>query len=236
MSPTVNEYFRQVIPVFDTGTPGGNGSVSLITVADIQSMVSYDNKTVRTDFLQSYSADGSIVVNSPIVFAAGATGIDLTANQYFSTGSAVVNHVYTSSITASSGYLSNVYANYGDFDKVSAGQLYVSSYGVFGSTVTALDFLQPSDRRKKINVDPLQGAYSTLEELQGVSFMWKDTLRNDIGFIAQDVEGVIPNSVTIDGNGDYHMSYQKMIPYLVESVKELGGRVSTLEGLLRAKS
>ncbi len=232
VSPVVNEYFRQVIPVFDTGTPGGDGTIALQTsVTNVQSMVSYDNKTVSTDFLKSYTADGSIVVNSPMVFAAGATGIVIDANQYFSTGSVVVKNVYASSITAS-----NMYANYGDFDRTSTGQLYVSSYGIFGSTVTALDFLQPSDRRKKINVAPLEGAYSTLEELQGVSFEWKDTFRKDVGFLAQDVETVIPGAVTVDGNGDYHMSYQKMIPYLVESVKELGVRVSTLEGLLREKS
>jgi hypothetical protein len=227
ISPAVNEYFRQVIPVFDTGTPGGDGTIALQTsVANVQSMVNFENKTVSTDFLQSYTADGTITVNSPVIFAAGTTGINLTANNYFSTGSVVVNNVYAST---------SVYANYGDFDRTSTGQLYVSSYGIFGSTVTALDFLQPSDRRKKINVAPLQGAYSTLEELQGVSFEWKDTFRKDVGFLAQDVEAVIPGAVTVDGNGDYHMSYQKMIPYLVESVKELGERVSTLEGLLRAK-
>lgn len=232
MNPSMNEYFHQVIPVFDTGTPGGGDGTTVAGLTNVQSMVNYDTKTVSTDILQSYTSDGSITVNSPVVFTAGTTGIDLTANQYFSTGSVIVNNVYVST----NGVFQNVYANYGDFDRVSTGQLYVSSYGIFGSTVTALDFLQPSDRRKKINVAPLQGAYSTLEELQGVSFEWKDTLRNDVGFLAQDVEVVIPGAVTIDGNGDYHMSYQKMIPYLVESVKELGMRVSTLEGMLAARS
>lgn len=236
VSPSVNDYFRQVIPVFDTATPGGDTAIALQgSVTNLASMVNFENKTVSTDFLQSYNTDGSIIVNSPMIFAAGATGINIEANNYFSTGSVVVNHVYTSSVISYDGQFSSIRANYGSVKNMSAGQLYVSSYGVFGSTVTALDFLQPSDRRKKIEVAPLQGAYSTLEELQGVSFLWKDNMRKDIGFIAQDVESVIPGIVTVDGLGDYHMSYQKMIPYLVESVKTLGSRVSTLEGLLAAK-
>ncbi len=237
VSPSVNDYFRQIIPVFDTGTPGGDGTTALQgSLTNIQSMVNFDNKTVYCDALQSYTTNGSITVNSPVVFTAGVAGIDIIANSYFSTGSVIVKNVYTSSVVGYNGHFSSIRANYGFLENVSVGQLYVSSYGIFGSTVTALDFLQPSDRRKKIEVTPLRGAYSTLEELQGVSFLWKDNMRKDVGFIAQDVETVLPGIVTVDGLGDYHMSYQKMIPYLVESVKTLGARVSTLEGLLSAKA
>jgi len=50
-----------------------------------------------------------------------------------------------------------------------------------------------------------------------------------IGVIAQDVEKVIPEAVNVDHNGFKSVSYDRIIPLLIESIKELKARVEELE-------
>lgn len=50
-----------------------------------------------------------------------------------------------------------------------------------------------------------------------------------IGVIAQDVEKVIPEAVNVDPNGFKSVSYDRIIPLLIESIKELKARVEELE-------
>lgn len=62
--------------------------------------------------------------------------------------------------------------------------------------------------------------------LQGVSYRWQDDALNidgekSIGFIAQDVEKVMPEVVVDDEKGYKSIQYQNMVAYVVESVEEL---------------
>ena len=92
-----------------------------------------------------------------------------------------------------------------------------------------------SDGRMKTGIRNLEGAFSTLQHIQGVRFRWKEGGSNDIGFIAQDIKPILPEAVHHLG-GENHMMlhYYKIVPILVEAVKELGARVSTLESFRAA--
>lgn len=65
--------------------------------------------------------------------------------------------------------------------------------------------------------------------MRGVSYQWKDDvadyLRNDksvhLGFIAQDVEAVLPEVVATDSIGYKSMDYSRIVPVLVEAMHEL---------------
>lgn len=90
----------------------------------------------------------------------------------------------------------------------------------------------PSDARLKTNVRPLETAEETIQKLQGVRFDWKASGKGDVGMIAQDVAAVIPEAVfTSAGSSTLMLNYTTLVPYLVETVKSLQARVSTLEGL-----
>ena len=41
-----------------------------------------------------------------------------------------------------------------------------------------------------------------------------------VGFIAQEIVGVLPEAVSTDSKGYYRMAYSEVIPVLVEAVKE----------------
>ena len=81
----------------------------------------------------------------------------------------------------------------------------------------------------KTNITPLQCSLDKISQLQGVSYDWqKDKFPNrgfgserQIGFVAQDVEEVIPELVKTDSKGYKALSYDKLTAILVEAVKEL---------------
>jgi hypothetical protein len=99
--------------------------------------------------------------------------------------------------------------------------------GVVGN-VTAAGFVSPSDARFKQNIRPLHNATATLLQLQGKAYHWRhdDALpyrfddKEQMGFIAQEVEKVLPQLVTTDEKGYKTVNYIQVIPLLTEAVKE----------------
>lgn len=88
---------------------------------------------------------------------------------------------------------------------------------------------QLSDIRYKENIQNLQGATATLLKLRPVSFDFKanndifDTadLKGKVGFIAQEVQTILPNQVKYLSETDmYTLDYVSMIPYLVKAFQE----------------
>ena len=65
--------------------------------------------------------------------------------------------------------------------------------------------------------------------LNGYSHGWKDKPGVTIGLIAQEVEEVYPELVTESKDGYKKIDYPKMIPILLEAIKELKARVEELE-------
>jgi hypothetical protein len=96
------------------------------------------------------------------------------------------------------------------------GKLIVSSLG------------SASDERYKRNIQPLQLSLEKVTKLTGVSYDWKTeeysgkgfTEGRQIGLIAQDVEKVLPELVQADENGYLAIAYDKLVPVLIEAVKE----------------
>lgn len=90
---------------------------------------------------------------------------------------------------------------------------------------------QSSSRKIKENIKPIEDAAEILK-LQAVSFDYKNKKlgTNKRGFIAEDVEKVLPNLVTPENNGKpASLDYIGMIPYLQEIIKEHESRIAELE-------
>jgi trimeric autotransporter adhesin len=99
-------------------------------------------------------------------------------------------------------------------------------WGDFSTGVVKINgqFYIVSDERFKKNIEPLQTALDKVMNLKGVSYEWKEKKGfgkgKDIGFIAQDVESVIPELVHTDDQGYKSVAYDKITPVLVEAFKE----------------
>lgn len=83
-----------------------------------------------------------------------------------------------------------------------------------------------SDERLKENIEPIQGALDKVLGLRGVTYTWKDKKAGGegvrIGFIAQEVQEVVPELVHNVGSTDYlGVNYNNAVPLIIEAIKEL---------------
>lgn len=83
---------------------------------------------------------------------------------------------------------------------------------------------QSSDRNLKTNIIPLQNSLAKISSLNGYQYNWRDPSRGkdlQAGVLAQEVEKQMPELVIQGAEGDKAVNYSGLIPYLIESVKEL---------------
>jgi hypothetical protein len=102
-----------------------------------------------------------------------------------------------------------------------------------------------SDIRLKENVKVLEGALDKINAIRGVSFDWTQAYidthggedgffirKHEVGVIAQEVELVLPEIVADRPDGYKGVQYEKLVPLLIEAVKELTAKVKELENRL----
>jgi hypothetical protein len=90
-----------------------------------------------------------------------------------------------------------------------------------GGTVTA-----NSDEKLKTNITTIGNALEKVLNLRGVEFDYKIDGVHSIGFIAQEVEKVIPELVF--GTDPKSVAYANFVAILVEAIKELNQKVDRL--------
>lgn len=104
-----------------------------------------------------------------------------------------------------------------------------------------------SDSRLKDNVTPLTGALAKITALNPVSYTWKIPAFNEptVGFIAQEVQSIIPNAVTSHKptteeaqfvkDKTYTIGWQNdMTAYLVGAIKELKAELDAAKAEIAA--
>ena len=111
----------------------------------------------------------------------------------------------------------------------------LNSSGTFTVSGDVVAFGSPSDISLKENIKPIENALDKVEKLQGVTFDWKEKqedildIKEDIGFIAQDVQKVLPELVKENDNGKLSLRHHGIVPVLLEAIKELSNRIKVLE-------
>jgi len=97
-----------------------------------------------------------------------------------------------------------------------------------------------SDDKLKTNKVILDGALDKVLSLSGFTYNWNG-LAVDLGFVAeqkqvgvsaQQVQAVLPEAVksqTLDDEEILVVKYEKIVPLLIEAIKELSAKVDNLE-------
>jgi len=96
-------------------------------------------------------------------------------------------------------------------------------FGVVNRTSDGTLTTATSDIRLKENISTLAGSLAKVVSLRGVNFTWKSEpeMGNRIGFIAQEVEKVVPELVFTNPEDGYKgVNYAEMTAVLVEAIKE----------------
>lgn len=94
-----------------------------------------------------------------------------------------------------------------------------------------------SDASLKENIEVLPDALAKVRKLRGVSFDWIESFHkdnpgfpsHDVGVIAQEVREVLPEVVAEKLDGTLGVRYEKLVPLLIEAIKELSDKVERLE-------
>jgi hypothetical protein len=110
-----------------------------------------------------------------------------------------------------------------------------------------------SDRRLKKNITNIEDPLIKLNQINGVTFNWNDNVADlgfvpnaetEVGMIAQELQAIFPDAVaaapfdmkdgkSISGENYLTTKPHKIIPLLVEAVKELSERVIELENIIK---
>ena len=99
-----------------------------------------------------------------------------------------------------------------------------------GSVAVKDEIVSSSDKRLKKNIVKLNGALDKVTQMRGVSFKWRDDKNKGknknnkkkkvIGFIAQEVEEIVPDLTGVDSKGFMTVNYLGTTALLVEAIKE----------------
>lgn len=106
---------------------------------------------------------------------------------------------------------------------------FASSTFTFTGGITASgDIESTSDKRVKTNIKTITNALEKVTKLRGASFTKYN--KESIGLIAQEVETVIPEVVTVpDGDdGLRSIAYGNIVGLLIEAIKEQQGQIDDL--------
>ena len=102
-----------------------------------------------------------------------------------------------------------------------------------GGNITAY---YSSDIKLKDNIRPIESALFKVQQINGVTFDWNEKSSkiqqgkgHDVGLIAQEVEKVLPEVVTTRDSGYMAVKYEKMIPLLIEGIKEQQKQIDELK-------
>ena len=111
----------------------------------------------------------------------------------------------------------------GDGATANNGELYVRG------DITAY---YTSDRTLKDNIVPIPNALDKVISISGNTFDWNTSAKkegSEVGVIAQEIEALgLPGITTIRDDGKYAVRYEKLVPLLIEAIKELSAKVDAL--------
>ena len=219
---TANNAVANIGPVITTNT------VATVIIANTTASTSNSTGALRVS--GGVGVSGNIFVGGT---SAGPTGVYTDILRYSANGQpwsfggggsiAITNDTTNSTTlfpllsTANSGTLSTANTS-------NTKLYYVPSTGTLNATV----FNSLSDAEYKENIITITDALNTVNQIDGVSFSWKDNGLKSYGVVAQELEKILPELVnTVDNVKS--VNYSGIIAFLINSVKELDTRVKQLE-------
>lgn len=108
------------------------------------------------------------------------------------------------------------------------------NYGFYFGDATYVTSI--SDRRLKEEIRPITNALDKVNSLQAVNYrLHRDPSRNWIGYIAQDVEQILPEIVRTDDSpeGWKSIQYTNLPALIIEAIKELHAKYARIQYLCR---
>jgi hypothetical protein len=248
---TANATYAGIVAIVDsvsnTSATIAASANSVKTAYDIAS-TAYSNAVVFSANADNI-ASGTLATARLPATANVSTAINVGANVNISTsrinvGNATVNTVITSSTIVAPGTVAAGNTTITGFINVSSlatfsanvtinsGSLVLSdgSLTVNGNITTTGYVDASSDARIKKNIRPITDALQTVLNIEGVVYDRIDVdLKDQMGFIAQQIKPYVPQIVNGTDEGGYRVSYQNITALLVEAIKDLNSKLEELQ-------
>ncbi len=174
--------------------------------------------------MQSNSAADGRIINAGTV---ASRALDVSGN-------AIIN----GALTMANGGIVNTgdIATNGGNINMAAGTI-TGGDGTFTGTLQATSFVYTSDGRLKENIEDINSPLARLLTIKGVSYIWKDGQRPDMGVIAQDVAKAFPELVrAIDTNGTLGVEIGNLIAPVIEAIRELSQQNAELRHMVQQQA
>jgi hypothetical protein len=192
------------------------------------------NNTLAEAGIQPYDADIPTLVASQAEMEAGTKAENRTMNP-LGVAQAIAALAGGGGATMADDTTTNaeLYPAFATITTGSWTNSYVSStkltYNPALGALSSVDFITTSDERLKENITPIEQPLDIINQMEGHAFNWKETGRGSYGFIAQELEKIIPEVVFTDSKGMKSVNYLATISILLEAVKELNTSMKAME-------
>jgi hypothetical protein len=222
----------------------GTGSTILVA-ADATNLVSINNTNATSGFQNLKFAGATLQ------FFTGTAGGGSAAEggRFDSSGNLLVG------TTSMSGGNAKVYAQNANTDwsyasnQTGSGTFYHMVFRVSGTSVgqitsssTTTTYATSSDYRLKENIEPMSGALAAVAQLKPCTYTWKADGSNGQGFIAHELQAVVPDAVVgekdaVDGDGKIKpqgIDTSFLVATLTAALQEAHGLIKSLETRITA--
>ena len=233
VSATVTGSFGRVIGSIGStnGVVSGSSQVDYSALSGINNnIVSASTDTNQVDMIIN---DGSISANLKGNVISGSAQI--TALGFVS--SSIGDTLQQVTTAGASTDVATTFSNTTDSTSQTTGALIVGGgVGINNTLNVGGDVIAfaSSDKRLKDNIKPIEGALDKVSKISGNTFDWNEEKQNtykgkDYGVIAQEIKDVMPELVDTRDNGYLAVKYDKIVPLLIESIKELKKEIEELK-------
>jgi len=216
--------FYNPLPVYFTGSiqeiliysfPSYTGTFPYINT----SIIAYLTAKWKTSYSPYFGQLTPLLSLFPYVQTAPAA---VSISPGTSAGTTTTSNIIFSESTSRFVINSNLYAG-----NITAGSIRGNLYGD-GTGVTSI-----SDRRLKEDIRPIMNALDKVSSMQAVRYrLYKDPSHVWIGYIAQDLEVILPEVVRTDAEGWKSIQYTNLPALIIEAVKELNEKYARIKYLL----
>jgi hypothetical protein len=179
----------------------------------------YLNGSLTENYVPKQSATADTLVNSLIFDNGSGVGISTTTPGTFKlnvNGTFKATGITCTSINTTDGNIT-----------MGTGDITCQNVTATGDVIA----FSTSDKRLKIDITPILSPLEKINRLSGVNFKWDEAIQakykgNDVGVLAQEIEAVLPEAVITRDDGYKAVRYEKIIPLLIEAIKELQTRIN----------
>ena len=230
---------KTTVPVILNASDNSVSITSSVDSTDIYSgslKVSGGIGVEKTIQFGNYIASNSTLLEPPTTSTYGGNG-----SRFIISRGSLTTTPYAIGIENGHMWNSSPYGGYKWYTNTTASMQLTTGNLVIVGDITA--FGNISDKRLKHTITPIDNtnALDIINTLEPVTFIWKDNIANtsrrgskDVGFIAQEVEKLIPYAVsefTDLNTGEIfkNMKHERIIPYLVAAVQHLHRLVKNLQ-------